>query len=61
MDLDYNPYCELFNGTFTGLFHGSALIFGAAFSIPQNFELGLLVLRTLGDFLNKVIIFYKSQ
>ena len=42
-----NPYCELWNGTFTEVFHGASLIFGVAFSVPQNFEQSFLVLRML--------------
>ena len=47
MTQNFNPFCELWNGTFTGLFHGSAFVFTAAFAVPQNFKLGFLTMRTL--------------
>lgn len=47
---DFNPYCELWNGTFTPMFHSANVVFGAAFLVPQSFALSLLALRTLVTF-----------
>ena len=40
-------YCDLWNGTFTPMFHSANVILGAGFVIPQNFEFALLLLRFL--------------
>jgi len=46
-DADYNPYCDIWNGTFTAMFHSASLVFGTAFSIPQCFEFSFLLTRSL--------------
>ena len=54
-------YCDLWNGTFTGMFHAANSVIGIGFAVPQSFDYGLLTLKffvCLGLFM---LLFWASE
>lgn len=54
-------YCDLWNGTFTGMFHAANSVIGIGFAVPQSFDYGLLTLKFLVCLGLFMLLFWASE